>query len=275
MTRDAIHHSERLPLMTRTPDFLHLSLRTAKPRCLGISHVLDHGLSLGETAERLEAAAASIDIWKFGWGTAYIDPALTEKLALIKTSGVRACPGGTLLEIAWLQGVVPQFLDWAESVGFDCVEVSCGSVHMPRDVKTALISQAADRFTVLAEVGTKDPEVEVLAEQWCADARSDLAAGATWIVSEGRASGTVGLFERDGSIRSTLVDALVAEVGLEQLLFEAPQRAQQAWLIRHHGANVNLGNIDPSAALSVESLRLGLRSDTLATHDPQATTETP
>ena len=53
-------------------------------------------------------------------------------------------------------------------------------------------------------------------------------------------------------------------VGLETVLFEAPRRAQQAWLVNRFGANVNLGNINPAEALAVECLRLGLRSDTIA-----------
>ena len=88
-------------------------------------------------------------------------------------------------------------------------------------------------------------------------------AGAHWVLTEGRDSGTVGLFTTQGDVRRTVVDAVVASVGLDVVLFEAPQRAQQAWLIRHFGQNVNLGNISVGDALSVETLRLGLRSDTM------------
>lgn len=232
-----------------------------------MTHVLDNGLSLEEARQRLVAAGSGVDLWKFGWGTAYLDPALPEKLAMLAAHDVRACTGGTLLEIAWQQGQVSAFMEWARDVGFDCVEVSCGSVSMTRADKDQLIALACGPFVVLSEIGTKDPSAEVSSTQWSVDALADLAAGATWVVTEGRDSGTVGMFDPDGSVRTGLVDALVDAVDLSRLLFEAPQKSQQAWLIRRFGANVNLGNIDPAGAMAVEALRLGLRSDTIATQE--------
>ena len=41
-------------------------------------------------------------------------PGLREKLALLAQHGVLACTGGTLLEVAWQQGVVDEYLDWAD-----------------------------------------------------------------------------------------------------------------------------------------------------------------
>ena len=247
----------------RTPGFLELPARTVKPRTSGLLHVLDDGMSVAEARQHLGVAAPLIDIWKFGWGTAYIDQNLEEKLELLDRHGVRACTGGTLLEIAWAQGAVTQFLDWALAVGFPCVEVSSGTVTLTRAEKSGLISVAAQRFGVLAEIGRKDAGAEVRPGQWAADAEADLGAGAGYVVTEGRDSGTVGLYEPDGSVRADVADAVVSAIGVERVLFEAPQRAQQTWLIRRYGANVNVGNVRPGAALSVEALRLGLRSDTV------------
>jgi len=261
--RDIHHNHRRQSPPTARPGFITLPERTSKPRRTGISHVLDNGISLAETAQRLAAASDFIDVWKFGWGTAYIDPSLDAKLDLLAEHDVLACPGGTLLEIAWRQGVASHFLDWAEASGFPAIEISCGSVAMTRDVKDTLIETAVKRFTVLTEVGLKDPTAPVSAAQWARDAAADLGAGAHWVVTEGRDSGTVGLFTIEGDVRRTVVDAVVASVGVDVVLFEAPQRAQQAWLIRRFGPNVNLGNIGVGDALSVETLRLGLRSDTM------------
>lgn len=255
----AIHPGPTL----RTPGFLRLPARTVKPRTSGLLHVLDDGMPLAETRHLVEAAGPVIDIWKFGWGTAYIDQDLAGKLDLLASHGVRACTGGTLLEISWAQGAVTDFLNWAQAMGFPCVEVSCGTVTMTREEKSALIDVAARRFSVLAEVGSKDAAAQVLPRQWAADAQADLGAGADYVITEGRESGTVGLFEPDGSVRSGVASAVVSAVGAERVLFEAPQRAQQAWLIRRYGANVNIGNVRPAAALMVETLRLGLRSDTV------------
>lgn len=249
----------------RTPGFLSLPTRTVKPRETGLLHVLDDGMSLAEARQHLDSAGPVIDIWKFGWGTAYIDQGLTEKLALLACHGVHACTGGTLLEIAWQQGAVTAFLDWAQDAGFPYVEVSCGTVDMTRRQKSELISVSARRFAVLAEIGRKEASAPVSPRQWAADAVADLSAGAVRVIAEGRESGTVGLYQPDGSVRAGVAEAVVAAVGLDHVLFEAPQRAQQSWLIRRYGANVNLGNVRPAAALAVESLRLGLRSDTAAT----------
>jgi phosphosulfolactate synthase len=247
----------------RTPGFLRVPLRTVKPRTSGLLHVLDDGMSLAEARQHMDAAGPVIDIWKFGWGTAYIDQNLAGKLDLLARHGVRACTGGTLLEIAWEQGAVTDFFNWAQAVGFPCVEVSCGTVTMTRREKSGLISAAAERFSVLAEIGRKDATSVVFPRQWAADAQADLSAGADYVITEGRESGTAGLYEPDGSVRASVADAVVSVAGTGRVLFEAPQHAQQTWLVRRYGANVNLGNVRPAAALSVEALRLGLRSDTV------------
>ena len=50
---------------------------------------------------------------------------------------------------------------------------------------------------------------------------------------------------------------------MERLVFEAPQKAQQVWLLQTHGPTVNLANIALSDVIPVETLRLGLLADTL------------
>lgn len=244
------------------PGFLRLPTRTCKPRRTGITHVLDNGLPVSTVESLLGVCADHVDVWKLGWGTAYLDPGLADKIALLTGHGVQVCAGGTLLEVAWQQDAVGPFLDWAESMGFPCVEVSRGVADMPVDVKHALVAEAAERFSVLAEVGAKDPDALVDAEAWGGEAAGDRAAGARWIVTEGRESGTVGLFGADGSVRGDVVDAVVSAVGVACTLFEAPRKEQQAWLVRRFGANVNLGNVAPGDVLGVEALRLGLRADT-------------
>jgi phosphosulfolactate synthase len=246
-----------------TPGFLSLPGRTDKPRRCGITHVLDKGLPIDQAAGLLQVAGAYLDVWKLGWGTAYLDPGLRPKLAMLAERGVLACLGGTLLEVAFSQGQVEAYLDWAQQLGVDCVEVSCGAVPISRDQKDDLIDRAARRFVVLAEVGDKDPDRQPVPQQWARDAAADLAAGATWVVTEGRESGTVGLYHPDGRIREDVLAAVIGAVAPDSLVFEAPRKDQQAFLIRRFGANVNLANVPPADALGVEALRLGLRADTL------------
>lgn len=252
--------------MNAAPSFLTLPSRTAKPRRSGITHVLDKGLPVSEVQALLGVCGDVVDVWKLGWGTAYLDPGLPAKLAVLAAHGVLGCAGGTLLEVAWQQDAVDGYLDWCSAVGFPCVEVSCGVATMTPEQKRSLVEQAAERFIVLAEVGAKDPEVTVSAQAWAAEASADLAAGATWIITEGRESGTVGLFEPDGTVRGDVVDAVVDAVGVDTTVFEAPRKEQQAWLVRRFGADVNLANIAPADALGVEALRLGLRADTFDAH---------
>jgi phosphosulfolactate synthase len=157
---------------------------------------------------------------------------------------------------------VQRYLDWAEAAGFPCVEVSFGVITPTADQRRSLVDQAATRFIVLGEVGVKDPRAEVAAKVWAQDARDMLAAGATWVVTEGRESGTVGLYEPDGRVRPEVVDGVVGAIGAEATIFEAPRKEQQAWLIRRFGPDVNLANIPPAEVLGLEALRLGLRADT-------------
>ncbi len=249
-------------MMNGVPSFLTLPTRTAKPRRRGITQVLDTGLPVADVASLLGVCSPYVDVWKLGWGTAYLDPGLPAKLRLLDGAGVLACTGGTLFEVAWQQSAVEAFLDWATEVGFPCVEVSRGVAGMSDEEKQALVGWAAERFIVIAEVGAKDPGAAVDAGAWAAEAAADLAAGATWIVTEGRESGAVGLFTPDGSVRADVVDAVVEAVGAGTTVFEAPRKEQQAWLIRRFGADVNLANVRPEDALGLEALRLGLRADT-------------
>ncbi|WP_232663342.1 phosphosulfolactate synthase [Pseudonocardia sp. TRM90224] len=246
------------------PAFLDLPDREAKPRRAGLTHVIDPGAGRLATADVLDSVAAHVDIWKVGWGTAYVDPTLVSKLQLLAANDIASCLGGTLLEIAWAQDRAEQCLEWAREVGFTHVEVSRGTVAMGLRDKHELIRRAAADFTVLAEVGTKAPGEQLAARHWPAECRADLEAGASLVVTEGRQSGTVGTFDASGRVRPDVVEAVAAAVGVERVVFEAPQAGQQAWFIRRFGPSVNLGNVALGDVLSVETLRLGLRSDTAA-----------
>ena len=243
-------------------DFLDLPARSVKPRGSGLTHVLDPGIGPAATADVLAGASGSIDIWKVGWGTAYVDGALGPKIELLTGSGIDLCLGGTLLEIAWAQGRAADCLAWARERGFARVEVSRGTVPMSVTEKAALITRAARDFSVLAEVGSKAPGEPNAARRWPIECRADLDAGASLVVTEGRQSGTVGTFDDQGRVRPEIVEAVVAAVGVERVVFEAPRTSQQAWFVRRFGPEVNLGNVAPAEVLGLETLRLGLRSDT-------------
>lgn len=252
------------------PDFLDLPSRGEKPRAAGLTHVLDKGSPVRDVEALLEAAGGVIDLWKLGWGTAYLDPGIDEKLPLLARHDVRACVGGTLLEAAWLQGKASECLDWAEETGFPCVEVSNGAVGMPVEEKHRLIAEASGRFVVVSEVGSKDPEARVSPGAWADEVAADLEAGAAWVLTEGRESGTVGLYTPQGEVREDVVEAVTRATSPERIVFEAPRKSQQAWLIRRFGPEVNLGNVRLDEVLGVEALRLGLRADTMKAPSDEA-----
>lgn len=246
------------------PDFLPLPERAPKPRTAGLTHVIDTGLSTTEVEGMLRQAAAHIDTVRLGWGSAYVTADLDAKLAAYRAHGVPVMLGGTLTELAWLHGRVDELCGWIDELGIDRIEVSSGVVAIPPGEKTALIERMAQRYLVYAEVGEKDPDALMAPYRWVALIREALEAGAQMVVCEGRATGTAGLYRPDGEARAGLIDEIVHEVDRGRLVFEAPRKHQQVWLIERYGADVNLGNVPPAELLSLETLRLGLRADTLA-----------
>jgi phosphosulfolactate synthase len=254
--------------MVRPPFPLHLPERPAKPRRTGITHVLDKGLPARDMAGVLESCGRYVDVWKFGWGTAYLDPGVEAKLDALAAHGILGCVGGTLLEVAWAQGRVEEFLAWAGAVGFPCVEVSRGAAAMRPDEKYDLIRMATSRFIVLSEVGTKSATERMPCVDWADEVTGDLGAGATWVLTEGRESGTVGIYDSAGTVREDVVAAVIDAGGVDRVVFEAPRKDQQVWFIQHCGPGVNLANIPVAEVLGLETLRLGLRADTLGLSSP-------
>jgi phosphosulfolactate synthase len=246
-----------------------LPARPAKPREVGLTHVIDPGLGPLEVDSFLAVGAPHVDLVRLGFGSAFVTPCLPEKLERYRAAGVEVMVGGTLTELAWAHTRMDAFLAWLEQHGIDRVEVSSGTVPIPQADKLALVERLAARgLTVYAEVGEKDPEAIIAPYQWVAQIRAAFDAGAALVVCEGRASGTAGLHRGSGETRTGLVEEIVHEVGKAKVVFEAPLVAQQAWFITRFGADVNLGNVEPSDVVSLEALRLGLRSDTLAAFHP-------
>ena len=243
--------------------FLRLPTLPDKPRATAITHVIDPGLGLRDTLAKVESRGEFIDMWKFGWGTAYVEPRLADKVALLREHDIVPCLGGTLLEIAFAQDAVEDCLAWALRSGITAVEVSRGTVPMSVESKQSLIRRASREFTVLAETGFKDSDRALTAGEWSSEIAGDLAAGASFAVAEGRESGTVGLYDGCGRPLVEVVEAVVAAAGQDRAIFEAPTKAQQVWFINRFGPEVNLGNVAATDVLGLATLRRGLRSDTL------------
>jgi phosphosulfolactate synthase len=247
-----------------TADFLATPPREGKPRQGGVTHALDAAMPPDLLAAYLASAGPYIDIVKLGWGLGYTDPQLRRRAQLCRQHAVILSAGGTLLEIAAHQHKLPEFVAWAAGHGLGAVEVSNGLGMLGAGQKRDIIAGLAGQFIVLAETGSKDERAVADPGAWAREMASDLVAGATWVIAEGRESGTAGLYNLDGSIRNGLLDAILDRIGPDRVIFEAPRKSQQAWLIRRIGPDVNLGNIRVEDAMAVETLRLGLRADTFA-----------
>ena len=248
--------------MPECPTFLQLPARAAKPRSRGVTHVLDSGLTPEGTRAFLGQAGHLVDIVKVGWGIGYIDPALEERVGICADHHCPVSLGGTLFEIAAVQDRVGELRDWALQAGLTHIEVSNGLRALAASRKHALVRELAADFVVLAETGAKEGNYPPTPAEWAQEMARDLDAGATWVIAEGRESGRAGLYHPDQGIREDLVTGILDWIPQDKVIFEAPEKAQQAWFVRQFGADVNLGNVAPASVLSLETLRLGLRADT-------------
>jgi phosphosulfolactate synthase len=245
-------------------DLLDLPQRSAKPRELGITHVLDKGMSVAEVDGLMEVAGAAVDIVKLGWGTALATANLELKLARYREHDVPVVLGGTLTEIAIAQDRLERLIGWAHELGLRHFEISDGTIALEHERKLELIARLADDFTVLSEVGSKDDTGAITPPyRWVEQMRTELAAGAWKVIAEGREAGTAGIFRPTGEVREGLIGEVVHEIDHQRIMFDAPRKHQQVWFVRRFGPNVNLSNIAPGDVLALETLRLGLRSDTL------------
>jgi phosphosulfolactate synthase len=227
----------------------------------GLTHVLDKGLGPRAWEDVLESSGDYIDIVKLGWGTAYVTNGLERKLEILK--GKRVVIGGTFFEVVYAKGKFDDYKRWLSGLGLTHVEISDGTVEIPRERKLELIADFARDFTVLSEVGSKDSEVVFAPYEWVEWIKEEKDAGAWKVITEAREGGTAGIFRPSGEMRTGLVDEIAHSIDFHDLVWEAPTKASQAWFIKHFGPEVNLGNIPPEEVIPLETLRLGLRGDTL------------
>ena len=227
----------------------------------GLTHVIDKGLGPRAWEDVLEVAGPHISIIKLGWGTAALTQNLDRKLAVLREKPVVI--GGTFFEVVYAKDRLSDYKRWLTSLGLTHVEISDGTIEIPRERKLELIADFARDFTVLSEVGSKDSAVEFKAEEWIRMLREELAAGAWKVITEARETGTAGIFDSSGGMRTELINEIAMDVGPANVVFEAPTKAAQAWFIKQFGPSVNLGNIPPDEVIPLATLRYGLRGDTL------------
>ena len=236
--------------------------RTSKPRSNGMIMVMDKGLSPREVEDFIEVAGPFVDIVKLGWATSYVTPVLEKKLAIYKAAGIPVYFGGTLFEAFIIRNQYDDYKRLLDKFQLGHAEVSDGSIILDHQKKCEYISDLSKIVTVVSEVGSKDAENIMAPYQWIELMLAELAAGSHYVIAEARESGNIGIYRDSGEVRQGLVQELLTKIPSEKILWEAPQKAQQTWFIKLLGANVNLGNIPPNELIPLETLRLGLRSDT-------------
>jgi phosphosulfolactate synthase len=243
--------------------FLDLPPRDPKPRERGLTHVIDKGLNLRDIEGMFDTAGDYVDVVKLGWGTSYVTQNLEKKIALYRSFETPVVCGGTLFEAVYARGKLDEYKKWLSDHRFSHVEISDGAIDIERERKLELIADLGRDFTVLSEVGSKDPDVVFAPYQWVQWIKEELDAGAWKVITEGREGGTSGIFRESGDMRTGLLEEIAHEISLDDLIFEAPTKSSQAWFVKHFGPDVNLGNIPPDEVIPLETLRLGLRADTI------------
>lgn len=224
--------------------------------------VMDKGLSLREAEDLAAVGSEYTDFVKLGFGTSVITPDADKKIKLYHNAGMTVYLGGTLFEAFIIRGMFREYVELLKEYGVKMAEVSDGSYEFEHSDKLEYIRRLSKEFTVISEVGSKKKNIVYTPAQWVEMMKSELEAGSVKVIAEARESGTIGIYNDDGSVNLELINAISKEIGFNNVLWEAPQKSQQAWFILNFGANVNLGNIDPREIISLESLRLGLRGDT-------------
>jgi phosphosulfolactate synthase len=244
-------------------NFLKLPKRTVGKRKFGLTSIIDLGISTGELKNILKDYHSLIDIAKIGIGSAYVTPNFSDKIKIYKEYGIKIYCGGTLFEKAYMQNKVDDYLNSLKALGIQWVEVSNGTFPISLDERCRIISNIKNDFHVLAEVGSKDTEAEMTLYDWKHEINQLLNAGSDYVITEGRDSGTSGIYDKNGSIKNNLICELVRDIDVNAIIFEAPTAQQQMYFINALGTNVNLGNVKIQDVLQLEAQRIGLRSETL------------
>lgn len=247
---------------------LHLTQmpeRTTAPRKSGLTMIMDKGLSVQDVKNFLSVAAPYVDLIKLGFGTAYVTPNLKEKLKVYREHNIPVYLGGTLFEACLVRGQVDEYIAALKEYGISYAEVSDGSVTINHAEKCKYIEKMAkEGLTVLSEVGSKDATHIMPPYKWIEQMSSELSAGSSYVIAEARESGNIGIYRGTGEVREGLVQEILTRIPAEQIIWEAPQKAQQVYFIDLLGCNANLGNIAPAELIPLEAMRIGLRGDTFS-----------
>lgn len=241
---------------------LKLPYRTCKNREFGITSIVDFGLSMGELKHMLDDYSEYVDFAKLGIGTAYITPKIKDKINLYKQFEIEPYCGGTLFEKAYIQNKLDEYLSFLQNIGVHWIEISTGVLNIPIEERCELVERLKQDFNVFGEVGSKDVSIEMTTSEWEMEMKALINAGCKYVITEGRDSGTAGIYNRNGEIKSELIESMSQTLNENQIIFEAPTAKSQMYFINTLGPNVNLGNVKLHDILLLETQRRSLRAET-------------
>ena len=231
--------------------------------------VLDKGLGYKSVEDSLKLTGEYFNLIKYGWGTSilYDKELIKDKNELYHSYDIKTYTGGTLFELANRNGKIDEFFEELDNLGFNAVEISDGSTEIPKDTRHEMIEKAKDMglFT-LSEIGKKSPELD---KEYSDKTRvelinEDIESGSDLVIIEGRESGkNIGIYDEKGNVKEDQLQYIHENTDNKKVMWEAPQKSQQVELILTLGNDVNLGNINSNEIISLETLRRGLRGDTL------------
>ncbi|MCG9912045.1 MAG: phosphosulfolactate synthase [Flavobacteriales bacterium] len=243
--------------------------RGTKPRNAGVTMVMDKGLSLRQAEDLIESSGHCIDFVKLGFGTSYVTNRLEEKIELYKSANIQPYLGGTFFEAFLVRDMFRDYIKLLKKLKLSTAEISDGSIRLKPEEKLKLIKDLSKDFKVFSEVGSKEAGIFIAPNRWKQMMETELEAGAWKVIAEARESGTVGIYRPGGKPHVALINKILNKIPKDSILWEAPNKAQQAYFIKLLGSDVNLGNIAPDEVISLETLRLGMRGDTFFLHLPQ------
>jgi len=237
--------------------------RPKKSREMGLTMVMDKGLSTIDAEGLMETSSEYIDIIKFGFGTSLLTQNISKKIKLYKKNNIKVYLGGTLFEAYIIRGMFNEYCDLIDKLELDTVEISDGSINLEHNLKCDYIYRLSKKkLNIFSEVGYKSSNKIIPPSKWIELMAKELDAGSWKVIAEARESGNVGLYSSSGEVRSDLIEEILTEIPKEKILWEAPKKQQQLYFINLLGHNVNLGNINTNDVIPLECLRLGLRGDT-------------
>ncbi|WP_227939958.1 phosphosulfolactate synthase [Alkalihalobacillus deserti] len=242
---------------------LKLPIRQSKPRNSGLTILIDNGISLNSFKDIVYNSAELVDFVKFGWGTSLITKQIEDKISYLQENHIHYFFGGTLFEKFLSQGKIDDFYNYCKRYQCEFIEISNGTIELENKEKAKLINEFSGDFHVFSEVGSKDCEKSYSTSEWIDNIVEDLEAGSKKVITESRESGTSGICQSNGEMRYDIIDEILSSgIPIEDIIFEAPSKKMQTYFIQKVGHQVNLANIPFTDSIPLETLRLGLRSDT-------------